>query len=96
MALPIEEVLAEWREAERTRDGLPPGDPQRDEMERRIRTLRRTYRGLARSIEHSYAAIDNARDHIEASRAVLRRAFEAEEEERRRAAADGTSEPAPI
>jgi len=96
MALPIEEVLAEWREAERTRDELQPGDPQRDEMDRRIRALRRMYRGLARSIEHSYAALDDARDHIETSRAVLREAFKAEEEQRQGATRDGTSEPAPI
>ena len=96
MALPIEEVLAEWREAERRRDELPPGDPQRDEIDRRIRGLRRMYRSLARSTASSYAAIDDARDHIEASRAVLRDAFEAMEEDRQRPTGDGTSEPAPI
>jgi hypothetical protein len=43
MALPVEDVLALWREAERIRDDLPTAHPDRARLDRDIRELRGLY-----------------------------------------------------
>jgi hypothetical protein len=74
MALPIEEVLAQWREAERNRDALPTGHPQRKVMEARILHLRRRYRDLTKAIEASDELLRLADDQTASTMETLRRA----------------------
>jgi hypothetical protein len=73
MALPIEEVLAQWREAERTRDTLPANHPRRKVIDARIVELRGMYRDLTSAAKESDDLLEIAHDQAESAQATLDR-----------------------
>jgi len=73
MALRVEEVLALWREAERVRDDLPVGHPQRVVVDREIVEIHRLYRRLTVEIESSHDNLHISQTQIESATQTLLR-----------------------
>jgi chemotaxis regulatin CheY-phosphate phosphatase CheZ len=77
MAVEVEELLAVWREAERTLKVLEPGSPTADELKAEVEDLRATYSGLTSdAAPRTVEAIARTRDVIEQTGRTLRAARE--------------------
>jgi hypothetical protein len=71
--VPVEEVLALWREAERARETLPEGHPERTAVERDIAELRAMYVRLTDGIEQSERQLQISHRQVARANALLGR-----------------------
>lgn len=74
MAVPIEEVLALWREGERILGQLPDDAVDRRLVEAQVETLRGIYHRLSSQAATSGTAVEMSLRQIDAARASLERA----------------------
>ncbi|MFL5726372.1 MAG: hypothetical protein ACJ765_00985 [Chloroflexota bacterium] len=74
MALPIEDVLSLWREAERVLEELPADAPERRVVSAELVNLKRIYKRLTSESDATAETLGQSRVSIEAAHATLARA----------------------